>query len=164
MALWIVAGVAVLLALWSLWLRDWLEKKTWPWSQRFFRWLVPWEITLWRNSRTIFMARLKMLTGGALTILAQVGQISFEPLMPFVPEKWHGPVRIAFNMIPMMLTVLGAIDEWLRRDTTKPLDLVAIDLTNIPEHVRAAIVAADNAKRNAVAEVDQGKAEGTVAA
>lgn len=157
MLITILLIVAALLV-WALWGREWLKSRGWGWSNAFFAWAEPIEIKLWKNSKVIFIARLKMLTGLLLTAGAQAGQINIEPLMPFVPDAWEGAVRVAWNMIPMSLTLLGWMDEYLRKQTTEPLEITAA-----PEAVKAALPEVQQmqaAKAEAVAAVEVAKAEG----
>jgi hypothetical protein len=160
--LWIVAGVSVLAASWSLFFRDFLERQTWPWSQAFFNWLKPIEIRFWRNSKTIFMARLKMIVGALLSLFTQIGTISLEPLVMVFPPERQAFVRILLGLIPLILTVLGVIDEYLRRETTKPIELVAVDASKLPPDTKQALDIAEMAKAEAVAAVVTAQSEGTV--
>lgn len=153
-----VAVVVALGLLWSLWGRNWLKARGWGWSNAFFAWIEPIEIRLWKNSKTIFVARLKMLTGLLLTLGTQLGAVDITPLMPFVPDAWEPAVRIVWNFLPLTITVLGWMDESLRKQTTEPLEVVAA-----PEAVKAALPEVqkmEEAKAEAVAAVEVAKAEG----
>lgn len=144
--------------LWSLWGRNWLKARGWGWSNRFFAWIEPIEIRLWKNSKTIFVARLKMLSGLLLTVATSAGQIDITPLMPFVPDAWEPFVQILWNLLPLSLTLLGWMDEYLRTQTTEPLEVTAA-----PEAVKAALPEVkqmEAAKAEAVAAVEVAKAEG----
>lgn len=157
MLLTILVIVAVALA-WSLWGRNWLKARGWGWSDRFFAWIEPIEIRLWKNSKTVFIARLKMLSGLLLTVATQAGQIDITPLMPFVPDAWEPFVQILWNLLPLSLTLLGWMDEYLRTQTTEPLAVTAA-----PEAVKAALPEVrqmEVAKVEAVAAVEIAKAEG----
>lgn len=116
----------------------------------FFAKIEPIEIVLWKKSETILFARFKMLVGILLTTLTQAGQIDITPLMPLVPDEYEPYVRLAFNMLPMVITALGAIDEYARRDVSKPLAIVAL-----PD----AVVAASPGIQQIVANAEQVKAE-----
>src|SRR5690349_17715751 len=96
---WLSVVIAIAM-LWALWGRSWLKSQEWAWSIAFFAWIEPVEIALWKNSKVIFIARLKMLTGLLLTLGTQIGQIDITPLMPFVPDGWEGSVQVLWNMIP----------------------------------------------------------------
>lgn len=134
--------------------REWLKSK--PWAAGFFAWVEPIEILLFRKSETILVARLKMLAGVLLTCLTQIGTIDLTPIMPFVPDKYKGPAQIAFNLLPMLLTVLGWIDEKLRNMTTAPVEVVAAPI-NAPPAVKAAIAQANIAKVQAITAIEVAK-------
>jgi hypothetical protein len=155
-----LAIIVALVVLYAVWGRAWLKTK--PWMKGFFDVVEPIEVALWKKSETILFARLKMFSGLLLTLLTQLGTIDLTPLMPFVPDQYEGFVRVVFNMLPLVLTVLGAIDEKLRKDTTKPLELVAIADKDMPPEVAAAVAVADATKAEAVAIVQEAKAEGAV--
>src|SRR3990167_7977487 len=151
----LIFGIVLVLivVVYALWGRTWLHDK--PWAQGFIAWIEPIEITLWKKSETILFARFKMIVGVALTVLTQMGAIDITPLMPFVPDKYEPLVRLGFNMLPLILTMLGAIDERLRRDTSTPLEVVALPDKVIAESPKLAeaVAAAEVAKVEAVAVV-----------
>ena len=152
-----LAVLAALLLWYALLGREWLKSK--PWAQGFFAWAEPVEIALFKKSETILFARLKIVTGFVLTILTQAGAINLAPFMPFVPEKYQLWVNIAVNAVPMLLSVVGMIDEWLRNRTTKPIELVSAPEATATPVVKAAIAQADAAKAEAIAVVQDAKAE-----
>lgn len=154
-----VAIVCALIAIWVLWLRPWMRDR--DWARGFFSAIEPIEITLWRKSETILWARLKMLVGVLLAVLTSLGGIDLTPLMPFVPDQYEGLVRVAFNLLPLVITAIGWIDEKLRRDTTKPLEVVALPEDQPPE-VAAAVARVEVANMVAVETVKIAKAEGDV--
>lgn len=125
MKLWLILStVFILFALYALFGREWLKQQ--PWAQGFLAAIEPVEIALWSKSETILWARLKMLTGIVLTILTQAQVIDITPLLPFIPDKYDALVTHAWAMLPMIISVMGMMDEKLRRDTTKPLEVVAL--------------------------------------
>jgi hypothetical protein len=144
-----------LVAVWVAWLRPVLRTK--PWAQGFFAAIEPIEITLWRKSETILWARLKMVVGVVLTILTQTQAIDLSPIMPFVPDQYEPLVKMAFNLMPLIITVVGWVDEQLRKDTTKPLVIVETP-QDAPPAVAAAVAKVDAANASAVAVVDAAKA------
>jgi len=157
-------GLAVIVALaltWSLWGRDWLKARNWRLTNAFFAWIEPLEIKLWKNSKTIFVARLKMLTGLLLTLGTQLGAVDITPLMPFVPDAWEPAVRVLWNLLPLVLTALGWMDEYLRKETTKPLEEIALP-ENKPPEVEAAVAKVAEAQAEAKVAIEVAKAEGTV--
>lgn len=145
----IIAVVSVFFAMYVTWLRPWLRNE--PWAQPFFEAIEPIEM-LWGKSETLLKARFKMVLGAILTTLAQIGAIDLSPLMPLVPEEYRGIVKFAFNMLPAILIIGGWIDEKLRRDTTLPLEVVAMPINAQPE-VKAAVAEAKAASQIAAAVV-----------
>lgn len=147
-------GLAVFIAVisvWVMWGRSWMKEQ--PWAQGFFAAIEPYEIAIYKKSQTIFLARLKMFIGVLLTFLTQIGTIDLTPLMPFVPDEWEGTLRAVFNLIPLIITVVGMMDEKLRNTSTKPIEIVAL-----PEAVAASmpsVVKAEEAKIEAVAVVKE---------
>lgn len=158
--IYLFAALAVL-AFYALWGRTIAKRNAWrwPWLERWFKFVEPYEIILFKKSETILWARLKMLTGMLLTALTQLGSIDITPLMPFVPDKYEGIVRFAWNMLPLVITVVGWMDEKQRNETTKPIALVAVPEADMTPKVEAAIAKADAAKEAAVAVVEAGAAK-----
>lgn len=149
----ILLAVLVLAVVWyAAYGREWLKAK--PWAAGFFAAIEPLEILLFKKSETILFARLKIVTGAVLTLLTMLGGIDLTPLMPFVPEKYHGLFQMGINLLPMLITFVGMMDERLRNTTTKPLELVALPETQpVSPEVAAAVEMADAAKVQAVAVV-----------
>lgn len=147
----------VLLLIYAVWGRAWLKTK--PFAQPFFAWIEPIELVLWKKSETILFARLKMVTGFVLTLMTQFGQIDLTPFMPFVSPKWQPYVTAAVNLSPIAITVVGWMDEQLRKTTTKPLEVVAVP-DDAPAAVKAQVakVEATNAQAVAVVEASTAKA------
>lgn len=154
-ALIALAVVTALIALYVVWLRP-LMKAT-PWGQVFLAKAEPIERTLWKNSETIFFARTKIVVGALLATMSTLGTIDLTPLMPFVPDAYEPMVKAAFNLMPLLITIVGFVDEKLRRDTTKPLEIVAMR-TDAPVEVKIAAAQAEAANANAVATVEAAKA------
>ncbi len=133
--------------------RAWLKSKRW--AQPFFAWIEPIEIFLFRKSETILFARMKMLVGVTLTFLTSLGSIDLTPIMPFVPDKYAATVHAVFNLLPMIITIMGMADEKLRNSVTKPIELVAIPdkvVENNPK-IAEAVAMADATKTEAVSAV-----------
>jgi hypothetical protein len=155
----IVLAVITGLILWyALHGREWLKAKSW--AQGFFAFVEPIEIFLFKKSETILFARLKMLTGLLLMVLSQIGTIDLTPFMPFVPDQWEPYVRAVFNLLPLIITAVGWMDESLRKTTTKPLELVAVPDKVVAEtpKLAEAVAMADATKVEAVAAVAEAKA------
>lgn len=136
--------------------RPWLRQKSW--AEGFFRLIEPVELHLWRKSETILFARFKMLIGMLLSLLTSIGQINIEPILVFFHPEQQGKVRLALGLLPLAITIIGWVDEQLRKDTSKPLELVAVP-ENKPPEVAQAIMQADVAKVEAIAAVDVAKVE-----
>ena len=152
MTVLVILAIFVSLILWYAIIgRSWLKSKSW--SAGFFVWIEPIEIRIFRKSETILFARLKILTGLVLTLLTQIGTIDLTPLMPFVPDKYETMVRAGFNLLPLIITAVGWMDESLRNSTTKPLELVAVPEAKLTPEAVEAIAVADMAKAEAVAAV-----------
>lgn len=128
--------------------RAWLKKQ--PWAQGFFAWIEPYEIMLFKKSETILKARTQMAIGVLLTVLTQLGTIDLSPLMPFVPDKYEGLLRVTFNLLPLVLTALGWMDEKLRNTTTKPIETVALPDKDVTPAVAAAVANVKAATAEAV--------------
>lgn len=124
--------VTALVATYVVWLRPRLRVQ--PWAQGFFARIEPIETALWRKSETILWARFKMAVGALLTMLTMFGQVDLSPLVPHLPDNYAALAMALITLSPLALTVVGWIDEQLRKDTTKPLEVVAA-----PEAVKAAI-------------------------
>ena len=155
----ITTAVFALLVLWyALAGRAWLKQK--PWTQGFFAAIEPIEIRLYKKSETILWARLKMLVGVALTVLTYLGTIDLTPLMPFVPEEHRATLQALFNLLPMIITLVGMADEKLRNTSTRPIELVALpdNVVALNPVVAQAVAAADATKAEAVAVVAEAKA------
>lgn len=157
--LFAIAIVCALIAIWVLWLRPWMRDK--EWAKGFFAAIEPIEIALWRKSETILWARLKMLVGVLLAVLTSLGGIDLTPIMPLVPDQYEGAIRVAFNLLPLAITAIGWIDEQLRKDTTKPLEIVALPENKTPE-LQAAVCQVEATNAAAIETVKVAKEEGAV--
>lgn len=113
----VLSVMAALLLLYILAGRDWLKAQSWTGS--FFTWIEPIEIALWRKSETLLWSRLLMIMGVLPPILQQAESFMGIPgILDILPEKYQGPWTLSF-------TVIGVINEILRRTTTLPLSQVA---------------------------------------
>jgi hypothetical protein len=121
-----------------------------PWAKPFFAAIEPIEIMLWSKSETLLRARFKMGLGLILTMLTQLQTINITPLMPIVPEGYRGFVTVAFNMLPFLITISGWVDEKMRKDTTMPVEVVAMPM-NAPPEVKAVVAEAQAANQTAAA-------------
>lgn len=142
-----LTALAALIALYAVWLRPLMRKTTW--GVAFLDYVEPIERVLWWKSETILWARLKIVSGLLLTLLTQLGTLDITPLMPLVPEAYQGVIKVLWNMLPLVVTAMGWIDERLRKDTTKPLEIVAMR-TDAPVEVKLAAQEAALATAQAV--------------
>lgn len=153
-----LALIVAFLLVYALWVRDWLKNQTF--AQPFFAWVEPIEIVLFRKSPTILFARLKVVTGLMLTYMTSIGDIDLTPVTPFVPEKYQWLVNGAISLLPLLISVVGWLDEYMRKKTTLPIEIVAVPekiKADNPE-VAAVIDAAETAKVEAVQVVADTKA------
>jgi hypothetical protein len=148
----ILGGLTVLVVIYVAWGRTWLKRQRW--AVRFFAWIEPIEIAGWRKSETILWARFRQGLGLILTAMASLGQFDLSPVTMLLPPKlqWIVP------LLPLAISMSGALSEKLRRDTTKPLELVEVP-DAAPLHVVEAVQQAEVAKAVAVATVKTDAAE-----
>lgn len=154
---WIVGllSVTALVVGYITWLRPWLRSQ--DFARPFFDFIEPIELALWRKSETILWARFLQVVGLVSTVAGIFGAIDWTMITPLVPE----PYQNFMPLIPLVLNLIGTVTEKLRRDTTKPLEVVAVPVDAPPEIKRAvAQVEATNAQ--AVAEVKEAKSEGAM--
>lgn len=131
----------------------WLKAQSW--SAPFFAWIEPVEIALWRKSVSILWARFLQVMGFMLTLLASLGQFDLTPLMPFLPNR----LQWLPSALPLIVSIAGAIQEKLRKESTKPLALVEVP-SDAPPNVLAAVAVAEASKDKAVAVVEASTASG----
>lgn len=140
----ILFGMLILTALivaYILVVRPWLRKR--PWAAGFFALIEPVELTLWNKSESILWARTQMVWGVVLLVAGHIFSIDISIFGTVIPE-WMQP------WWPIIITAYGIIGEWLRRDTTKPLAVVAIP-QDAPLAVTNAVARAEVANDTAVA-------------
>lgn len=138
----VLTVLTVTVALYVVLLRPWLRQR--PWAAGFFAAIEPFEIALYRKSETLLRARFKMLAGAIGMALSYFDRIDWAPLVALMPAKYQLHAQAFVTLMPligtfagMLITLSGATDEALRRDTTKSLERV-----EIPEAVKAEPVVA----------------------
>ncbi len=143
--------------------RAWLKTK--PWAEGFFTIIEPAEIVLFKKSETLLFARMLTGLGAILTFLQNFNGIDITPILPIVPEKYQTFVRVGANSLPMVISFLGIIVEWLRNRTTKPVELAALPDKVVADNpkVAEAVAMADATKVEAVAVGTQAVAEAKAA-
>lgn len=125
----VLAVLSVALAIYVVWLRPYM--KTTSWGKQFLDSIEPMERRLWWKSETMLWVRFKVLLGSALTVLVGVDWNSVSPLFP---EKYR-PLLLALPTI--FIAIDGLMGEKMRRDTSKPLEIVAMR-TDAPAEVKQA--------------------------
>lgn len=144
--------LTAIVVIYITWLRPWLRAKSW--AQGFFAAVEPIELALWKKSETILWARFLQVVGLVSTLAGVFGLIDWTLITPLVSEQYQP----FMPLIPMTLNLIGTVTEKLRRDTTKPLEVVAA-----PEAVKAAIpevAKLERANDAAVVAVKEAAAEG----
>jgi hypothetical protein len=137
---------AIALAIYVVWVRPWLRQQ--PWAAGYFRLIEPVEILFWNKSESILWARFLQIAGVLTTVLQFLGTIDVTPFISFIPEGYRPALFL-------LITLSGFINEWLRKDTTKPLEIVALP-ENVPPEVEQAIARAEVANVVAVKAAEQG--------
>lgn len=120
--LYLLGAVVLFVVAYTL-ARPWLKTK--PWAARYFEVVEVAEIAIFKKSETILFARLKIVTGVALVLLTEAGHVDITPLLPFLKEEHRAWVASALSLLPLILSALGMVDEYLRKRTTQPLADVA---------------------------------------
>lgn len=143
-----IAVISILVALFVVVVRPWLRDK--PWAQGFMRAIEPFEIFGYGKSESLLWGRFLTGLGALLTALIQIGSIDLSPIKPLLPDGWQWIPDVA----PLAVSVLGIIQELNRRDTTKPLAVVAMPIDAPPE-VKAVVAEAAAVNKEAAAVVTQ---------
>lgn len=152
--IWLAALTAAV-ALYVTLVRPWLRAQ--PVAKPFFDFIEPMELALWKKSETILWARFLQLVGLVSTLAGVFGAIDWTIITPLVPDQYQK----FMPLIPLILSVIGGVTEKLRKDTTKPLEVVAVP-ENAPAEVKDAIAQVEATNAAAVAEVKEAKEEGAV--
>lgn len=161
MKLWIVAALVALVAWYAMVGRRWLL--TQPWAALFFRLIEPIETKLFRKSETLLVSRLLGFGGFLVTLYdtfaVLVTSLDWTPvtsrLLASVPPDLRGLV------VSGAIGLLGLLIGWLRKRTTKPIEIVALPIDAPPE-VQAAAAQVEDANQQAVAVVIEAKKAGEV--
>jgi hypothetical protein len=108
--------------------RKWLKSK--PWAQGFFAWIEPLELALYKKSETILVGRL--LSVGAFVVTIYDGLATFVQSLDLTPvttrifDAPHIPPDMRNLSISAFIGIVGLLISYLRKRTTKPLELVAV--------------------------------------
>lgn len=157
----IPAGVIVaLLVAYAMFGRKWLKKQSW--SAGFFEWIEPFEIAVFQKSETILVGRLLWIGGLLVTfydgIAIFLSSLDLTPLTTRLFDFLHVPPDMRSVAATAFITALGYLINWLRKRTTKPLEVVSVASKDVTPAVAQALVAAEVSKDEAVAAVNDAKA------
>lgn len=148
----ITFGIFTLILLnYVLWFREWLHDRPWPWSQRYFEWIEPLEIFFYRKSETLLLGRWLMLGGTLIPVLESVQLLNIPELIELLPVNW-------VKWAPLVFTLIGIVVEIMRRNTSKPLEVVELPTVGNTPEVNIAVANLEIAKIEAVAAVKTEKA------
>lgn len=154
-----LAGLALLYA---LVLRPWLQKQAW--AVKFFAWIEPIELTLFKKSEQVLAGRLLWLGGLIVTAYDAVGayftNLDFTPITTRLFDLLHIPQDLRGLTLSAFVTALGLMIVNLRKKVTKPLELVAVSDKDVAANpkVAEAIAMADQTKAEAVNVIADAKA------
>lgn len=159
-ALSAIAIIAVLAILYAVVGRAWLKNR--PWTAKFFAAIEPYELALFKKSETILVGRLLWVGGLLVTfydgLAIFVSSLDLTPVTTRlfdyaqIPPDMRGVATTAF------ITGLGYLINWLRKRTTKPIEVVAVSDKDMTREVAHALLAAEVFKDEAVTAVQQAKA------
>lgn len=155
--LFIIAGI---LLFYALVLRPWLKKQTW--AQRFFAWIEPVELALFKKSETVLAGRLLWLGSGVVTVYDAIGvfftNLDLTPIQTRIFDALHVPPDLRGLTLSAFVAAIGLMMVSLRKKTTKPLELVAVADKDVTPAAAQAIAQAEVAKEQAVQTVAEAKA------
>lgn len=152
--------IVVAILVYAMWGRAWLRQQTW--AQRFFTAIEPFEIFLFKKSETILVGRLLWVGGffvtayDALALFAS--SLDLTPVTTRLFDFLHVPPDMRGLTATAALALIGQVVVWLRKRTTKPIEVVAVAQQDITPAVAQALVAAEATKQEAVAAVNDAKA------
>jgi hypothetical protein len=157
----ILAALFGLLLFYAVIGRAWLKRQ--EWTQGFFAFVEPIERRLFLKSETILAGRLLWLVSGIVTaydfVALFASQLDWTPvtsrLLAGVPEDMRPLI------VSAAISLIGLLINWLRKRTTKPLEVVAAP-DKPPPTVASAVQRVEMANANAVAAIESAKAKGQV--
>lgn len=155
-----LALTVALILLYALFGRQWLKRQSW--TAGFFAWIEPIEIALFKKSETILVGRLLWIGSLLVTFydMAAVflSSLDLTPVTTRVFDFLHVAPDLRSVVTTAAITVIGLLINWLRKRTTKPLEVVAVAAKDITPAVAQAMVDAEVSKDVAVAAVNDAKA------
>jgi hypothetical protein len=153
----VVALIVALLFIYALVLRPWLKIQ--PWASGFFAAVDRVELALFKKSETVLVGRLLWLGSGIVTLYDMAGvffsSLDLTPIQTRVFDALHVPQDLRGTVLSAFVAALGFMMVYLRKQVSKPLELVAVsdkDVANNPK-VAEAIAMADATKAEAVSVV-----------
>lgn len=161
-AIIILCLIVAFLFVYAIVLRPWLQKQ--PWAVKFFAWIDPLELALFKKSEQVLAGRLVWLGGLIVTAYDAVGaywsNLDFTPITTRVLDFLHVPPDLRGLTLSAFVTALGLMIVNLRKKVTKPLELVAVSDKDVAANpkVAEAIAMADKTKTEAVNVVADAKA------
>lgn len=158
-ALLVLALIVALALIYALVLRPWLKKQAW--AQRFFAWVDPIELALFKKSETILVGRLLWIGGLFVTLYdgtaTFVHSLDMTPLTTRIFDWLQIPPDMRSLSMSAFIGILGLMINRLRKTTTKPLALVAVPDASLLPAAAQAIAQAEVAKEAAVQAVAEAK-------
>lgn len=156
----VVALIVALLFIYALVLRPWLKHQ--PWAQSFFAKVDAVELALFKKSETVLMGRLLWIGSGIVTLYDTVGvffsSLDLTPIQTRVFDALHVPQDLRSVALSGFVAGIGLVMVYLRKRTTKPIELVAVADKDVTPKVAEAIAMADATKTEAVNVVADAKA------
>jgi hypothetical protein len=140
--------------------RAWLKSKSW--TAGFFTWIEPFEIAIFKKSESVLVGRLLWIGGlfvtGYDSIAVFISSLDLTPLTTRILDGLHIPSDMRGLTVTAFVAMMGRLILWLRKRTTKPLEVVAVASKDVTPAVAQALVAAEVSKDEAVAAVNDAKA------
>lgn len=156
----VIVFIVGALMLYALVIRPWLKKQAW--AQAWFAWVEPLELALFKKSETVLAGRLVWIGGlivsayDAVSVFAS--SLDLTPLTTRMFDLLHIPPDLRGLTASAAVMGLGLAMVKLRKNTTKPLELVAVPEAKIEPSTQAALADAEAAKNQALAAVASDKA------
>jgi hypothetical protein len=149
-----LAVILVALIWYALKGREWLKTK--PWAVKFFAWIEPFEIALYKKSETILVGRLLWVGGLFVTFYDSIAvfasSLDLTPITTRVFDWLNIPPDMRGLTVSALAGILGLLINRLRSRVSKPLELVSVPDKTAAENpkVAEAIAMADATKEEAV--------------
>jgi hypothetical protein len=159
-ALAVLATFLAIMVSYAMFGRSWLKRQSWAAS--FFALIEPIEIALFQKSETILVGRL-IWAGGLLVTLHDsiaifLSSLDLTPITTRLFDFLHTPPDMRGLAATMFITAVGYLISWLRKRTTKPLEVVAVASKDVTPAVAQALITAEVTKQVAFDAVTDAKA------